>query len=68
MTEALQRPRRLNLMKVFHINLLTNEAMFTGWNTTETEASLPIKSRLWYSKGSVDLKALYFLNSGTYRL
>ena len=25
--------------------MLTNEAMFTGWNPTGTEASLPIKAR-----------------------
>ena len=67
-TEALQRPWRLNLMKIFHINLLTYEAMFTGWNPTRTEASLSIKSRLWCSKGTIDRKALYFLHFGTYRL
>ena len=31
---------------LFHIDLLTNEAMFTGWNPTGTEASLPIDIRL----------------------
>ena len=31
---------------LFHIDLLTNEAMFTGWNPTGTEASLPINIRL----------------------
>ena len=68
MTEALQRPWRLNRMRIFHINLLTYKAMFTSWNPTGTEASLSIKSRLWCSNGTIHRKALYFLHSGTYRL
>ena len=47
---------------------VTYEAMFTGWNPTGAEVSLSKKSRLWCTKGTIDLKALYFLHSGTYRL
>ena len=38
----LRRPG-VRITDIFHINLLTSEAMFTGWNPTEKEASLPIK-------------------------
>ena len=46
----------------------TYEAMFTGWNPTGAEVSSSIKLRLWCSKGTIDLKAFYFLHFGTYRL
>ena len=49
----------MNLIKIFHINLLTNEAIFTGWNPTGTEVSLPIKLRVWWSMSTVDRKTLY---------
>ena len=47
-------------MKIFHINLLTYEAMFTSWNPTGAEVSLSIKSRLRCSKGTLTLKLFPF--------
>ena len=61
----------MNLIIIFHINLLTSEAMFTGWNPTVAEVSLSIKSRLWCSKGTIDRKAqftFYILVLTGYRL